>query len=148
MYLSMLTVLYLGKSTTCGSLEDKAAIFIAESGSKMDGLVHLPPQIHIESQSNVNLCSDFHLKVYLHHAEPFKKLDGSQVSSLFWSNNRQHMAYVQDDFFLGTENLRYYKDTYVSRVLATVLQCQWPMLLVFPWCPSCCWGTRPRFHSF
>ena len=51
----------------------------------MDQLGHLPPQIHIESHSNVNLCPVFYLKAYLRCTEPFrKKPDGSHVTSLFW----------------------------------------------------------------
>ena len=62
------------------------------SGRKMDGLGQLPFQIHIEPHSIVNFCPVFYLKAYLCHTEPFrKKLDGSQVSSLFLVNNRQHM---------------------------------------------------------
>ena len=36
-----------------------AAIFIPLSGSKTDCLGHLPPWIHIESHTNVNLCPVF-----------------------------------------------------------------------------------------
>ena len=38
-------------------LQHHAAIFIPVSGGKMDHLGHHSPQIHIESHSNVNLCS-------------------------------------------------------------------------------------------
>ena len=52
---------------------------------------NLPPQIHIESHSNVNLCPVFYLKAYLRCTESLKmKPDGSRVTSLFLSNNRQH----------------------------------------------------------
>ena len=37
-------------------LQHHAAIFIPMSGGKTDCLDHLPPQIHIESHSSVNLC--------------------------------------------------------------------------------------------
>ena len=61
------------------------------SGGKTDHLGHLPPQIHIESHSNFNLCPVFYLKAYLRCAESFRtKPDGSQVTSLFLGNNRQH----------------------------------------------------------
>ena len=53
-------------------LQHHAAIFIPLSGGKTDHLGHLPPQIHIEYHSNVNLCSDFYLKAYLRHTEPFR----------------------------------------------------------------------------
>ena len=53
---------------------------------------HLPPQIHIESHSNINVCPVFHLNADLQCTEPFrKKSDGSQVSSLFLGNSRQHI---------------------------------------------------------
>ena len=60
------------------------------SGGNTDRLGHLPPQIHIESHSNVHLCPVFYLKAYLRHTESFrKKSDGSRVTSLF-GNLRQH----------------------------------------------------------
>ena len=73
-------------------LQRNAAIFVPLSGGKTDPLGHLPPQIHIESHSNVNLCPVFYLKAYLRHTESFrKKPDGSRVtSSFFLGNNRQH----------------------------------------------------------
>ena len=40
-------------------LQCNAAIFIPFSGSKTDHLGHLPLQIHIDSHTNVNLCSVF-----------------------------------------------------------------------------------------
>ena len=47
--------------------------------------VIFPPQICIESHSNVNLCLVFYLKAYLRHTESFrKKPDGSRVTSLFF----------------------------------------------------------------
>ena len=61
------------------------------SGGKTDNLGHLPPQIHIESHSNVNLCPVFYLNAYLRCTESFrKKPDGSRVTSLFLGNNRRH----------------------------------------------------------
>ena len=72
-------------------LQCNAAIFVPLSGGKTDHLGPLPPQIRIESHSNVNLCPDFYLKAYLRCPESFrKKPDGSQVTSLFLGNNRQH----------------------------------------------------------
>ena len=68
-----------------------AAIFIPLSGGKTDHLGHLPPQIHIESHSNVNLCHVFYLKAYLRHTEQFRmKPDGLHMRSLLGGNNRQH----------------------------------------------------------
>ena len=65
-------------------LQHHAAIFIPLSGGKTDHLGHLPPQIHIESHTNVNLCPVFYLKAYLRCTEPFRtKPDGSCVTSLF-----------------------------------------------------------------
>ena len=40
-------------------LQCHAAIFVPLSAGKTDHLGHLPPQIHIESHSNVNLCPVF-----------------------------------------------------------------------------------------
>ena len=40
-------------------LQCHVAIFIPLSGGKVDHLGHLPPHIHIESYSNVNLCPTF-----------------------------------------------------------------------------------------
>ena len=72
-------------------LQPHAAIYIPVSGWRTDWLGHLPPQIHIESHSNVNLCTVFYLKAYLRHTEPFRqKPDGLHVTSLFLGNSRQH----------------------------------------------------------
>ena len=72
-------------------VQRNAAIFVPLSGGKTDCLGHLPPQIHIESHSNVNLCPVFYLKAYLRCTESFrKKPDGPQVTSFFLGNNRQH----------------------------------------------------------
>ena len=61
------------------------------SDGRTDCLGHLPPQILIESQSNVNLCPVFYLKAYLRCTESFRmQPDGSHVTSLFWGNKRQH----------------------------------------------------------
>ena len=58
----------------------------------MDPPGHLPPQICIESHSNVNHSPIFYLKAYLHHTEPFwQMLDGSCVYSFLEGNNRQHI---------------------------------------------------------
>ena len=40
-------------------LQHNAAIFIPQSGGKTDHLGHLPPQVHIEPHSNVNLFPVF-----------------------------------------------------------------------------------------
>ena len=65
-------------------LQHNAAIFIPWSAGKTDCLGHLPPQVHIESHSSVNLCPVFYLKAYLRCTESFrKKPDGSCVTSLF-----------------------------------------------------------------
>ena len=73
-------------------LQHNAAIFIPMSGGKTDCLGHLPPQVHIESHSNVNVCPIFFiLKAYLRCTESFRmKPDGSHVTSLFLGNNGQH----------------------------------------------------------
>ena len=59
-------------------LQCKDVIFIPMCGGKTDCLGHLPPQICVESHSNVNLCPVFYLKAYLRHTESFRmKPDGS-----------------------------------------------------------------------
>ena len=66
-------------------LQCNAAIFIPMSGGKTDHPGHLPPQVCIESHSNVNLCPVFYLKAYLRHTESFRsKSDGSHVTYLFF----------------------------------------------------------------
>ena len=62
-YCSDLTLLCVDKQRLF--LQHNAAIFVHLSGGKTDHLGHLPPQIHIESHSNVNLCPVFYLKAYL-----------------------------------------------------------------------------------
>ena len=73
-------------------LQHHAAIFIPMSVGKTDHLGYLPPKIHIEPCSNVNLCPVFfYLKAYLRHMEPLRmKPDGLHVTSPFLGNNRQH----------------------------------------------------------
>ena len=88
---SSLTTFKLAWKTATLFLQHNAAIFVPLSGGKTDRPGHLPPQIRIESHSNVNLCPVFYLKAYLRHTESFrKKPDGSRVTSLFLGNNRQH----------------------------------------------------------
>ena len=67
-------------------IQHHAAVFIPSSSGKTDHLGHLPPQIHTETQTNVNLCPVFfYLKAYLRSTEPFRmKPDGSSVTSLFF----------------------------------------------------------------
>ena len=72
------------------SLQCHVAIFIPACDGKADWLGHLPPQICSESHSNANLCPEFSLTAYLQCIEPLrKKLDGSHITSLVLSNNRQ-----------------------------------------------------------
>ena len=72
-------------------LQHHAAIFIPISGGKTYQPGHLPPQIDIESHSNVNLCPIFYFKAYWRHTELFrKKPDRLSVTFLFLGNNRQH----------------------------------------------------------
>ena len=59
-------------------LQHLAAIFIPCLVARQIVRVFFPPQIHIESLSNVNLCPVFYLKAYLRCTESFrKKPDGS-----------------------------------------------------------------------
>ena len=72
-------------------LQCHAAIFIPLSGGKTDHPGYLPPQISIESYTNVSLCPVFYLKAYLRCTEPLRmKQDGSCMTSPFLGNNRQH----------------------------------------------------------
>ena len=72
------------------------------SGGKTNCLGHLPPQILIESHSNVNFCLDFYLMAYLRHTEPFRmKLGGSHVTSLFWATIGSTCQYVLKPFLHG-----------------------------------------------
>ena len=83
-------------------LQHNAAIFIPISGGKTDRLGHLPPQIHIESHSNVNLCPLFHLKAYLRHTESFRmKPDGSCVTFFFGVTIGSISLSVLKPFLLG-----------------------------------------------
>ena len=83
-------------------LQRNAAIFVPLSGGKTDLPGHLPPQIHIESHSNVNLCPVFYLKAYLRRTESFrKKPDGSRVTSLFWVTIDSIGLSVLNPFLLG-----------------------------------------------
>ena len=83
-------------------LQHNAAIFVPLSGGKTDRPGHLPPQIRIESHSNVNLCPVFYLKAYLRHTESFrKKPDGSRVTSLFWVTIDSIGLSVLKPFLLG-----------------------------------------------
>ena len=83
-------------------LQCNAAIFIPISGGKTDHLGHLPPQIHIESHSSVNLCLVFYLKAYLRCTESFRmKPDGSYVTSHFWVTIGSIGLSVLKPFILG-----------------------------------------------
>ena len=90
-------------------LQHHSAFFIPSYGGKTDQLGHLPPQIHIDSHSSVNLCSVFYFKAYLCHIEPYrKKSDRLNVTSLFLGNHRQHMPVcAKKNFFLGKESSVY-----------------------------------------
>ena len=58
----------------------------------MDQPGHLLTHMHIVSHSNINLCPVLYLKAYLYLIEPsMKRLGGSHVSSLYFSNKRQHI---------------------------------------------------------
>ena len=93
---SDLTLLHIGNQHLF--LQHHAAIFIPMSGGKTDHRGHLPPQIPIESHTNVNLCPVFYLKAYLRCTEQFRKKPvGSCVTSLFWVTG----LYVLKPFLLG-----------------------------------------------
>ena len=83
-------------------LQHHADIFVPLSGGKTDHPGHLPPQIHIESHTNVNLCPVFNLKAYLRCTKPFRmKPDGSHVTSLFWVTIDSTGLSVLKPFLLG-----------------------------------------------
>ena len=78
---SNLTLLYIDNQHLF--LQHNAAIFISISGGKTDLLGYVPPQVCIESYSNVNLDPVFYLKAYLTCTESFRmKLDRSHVTFL------------------------------------------------------------------
>ena len=83
-------------------LQHHAAIFIPMPGGKTDCLVHLPPQTHIESHFNVNLCPVFYLKAYLRWTEPIRvKPDGLHVTYLFLVTIGSTGQSVLKPFLLG-----------------------------------------------
>ena len=83
-------------------LQHNAAISVPLSGGKTDHLGHLPPQIHIESHSSVNLYPVFYLKAYFRCTESFRmKPDGSQVTSLIWLTTGSIGLFVLKPFLLG-----------------------------------------------
>ena len=62
------------------------------SGVKTDQPRNLPPEIYNELHVDFSLHPLVYMKAYFWHTELFKKKsDGSQVSSLFLDNNRQHI---------------------------------------------------------
>ena len=97
---SDLTLLYVDNQHLF--LQHHAAILDPLSGGRTDCLGHLPPQFHIESHSNVNLCPVFYLKAYLRCTESFRvKSDGSHVTSLLWVTIGSIGLSVQKQFLLG-----------------------------------------------
>ena len=86
------------------------------SGGKTDCLGHLPPQVHIESHFNVNLCPVFYLKAYLRCTESFRtKPDGSHVTSLFWGNNRHHWPVCAKTISSWVRKVLYVAKAHMSR---------------------------------
>ena len=115
-------------------LQCNAAIFIPWSGGKTDCPGHLPPQVHIESHPNVNLCPVFYLKAYLRHTESFRmKPDGSCVTSLFLGNNRQHQPVSAKPFLLGYRKFFVWLRHICLQALSGGLLLLQPWWLVFLW---------------
>ena len=55
------------------------------------------------------------MKDYLHHTKSFrKKLDGSQVSSLFLGNNRQHMPVCAKIISFGEKKVIQIAEVHIS----------------------------------
>ena len=96
-------------------LQSHDVIFNLASCGERDQPGHLPPQIHIDLHSNVNLCSVFYLKAYICCIGPFrKKWDRSCVPSLFSGNNWQHISMCAKMISsLGKKGLRYFKVIFV-----------------------------------
>ena len=127
-------------------LQNNDVIFIPMSGGKTDHPGHLPPQVCIESHSNVNLCPVFYLKAFLRFTELFRiKPDGSCVTSLFLGNSREHQPVCAKTI-----------SSWVRKVLCVAkahmsLGCLWGLLLLQPWqlvfpqWPSCRQVTGPKF---
>ena len=110
-------------------LQHHAAIFISVSGGKMDQPGYHPPQIFIESHSNVNLWPGIYLKAYLCHSEPLR--ESNSVSSLFLGNNRQHMPVCAKVIYSWERNFYVLQRHIGLRVLSKVLQCWWLLWLGF-----------------
>ena len=104
----------------------------------MDLPGHIPPQIHIESHSNVNLCPVFYLKAYLCHIEPSrKKVDGSHMCPLFLCNNRQHMPLYANIISSWVRMVLGITKAYLpSCNVCHALLCV-ALVAVFVWCTSC-----------
>ena len=99
----------------------------------MEWLGNLTTQICIESNSNVNLCLVFYLKVFLLFTQPFKKeADVSGVSFLFVGNNLSHIT-VLPNWFLESEKFW------------VLLKFIWLWWLLSSWCPSCRLVIWPGF---
>ena len=127
-------------------LQHNAAIFIPMSGGKTDCPGHLLPQVHIESHSNVNLCPVLYLKAYLRHTESFKmKPDGSNVTSLFLGNNRQHQPVCAKTISSWVRKVLCVAKAHMSLGSLWGLLLLQPQQLVFPWWPSCRQVTGPEF---
>ena len=63
----------------------RAAIFFPAFTTKTASLGHVLHQLYIESHFSVNVCPAFSLKAYLQNTElSRKKLNGSDVSSIYW----------------------------------------------------------------
>ena len=126
-------------------LQCHAAIFIPLSRGKTDHPGHLPPpQICIESHSNINLCPVFYLKAYVKHTEPFrKKSDGLHVTSLFMGKNRQHRPVCAKTISSWVRKVLCVAKAHTSPgFLSGGVQ---PQQLVFSWCLSCRQGTGLEF---
>ena len=89
----VLIYLYYVLITSTFFLQCHAAISIPMFGGKTDHPGHLPPQVHIESHFNVNLCSVFFLFLRLIW-DILNHLGESQMDHIwllyFLGNNRQH----------------------------------------------------------
>ena len=127
-------------------LQCNAAIFIPMSGGETDCLDHLPPQVHIDSHSNVNHCPVFYLKAYLRHTESFRtKSGGSCLTSLFLGNNRQHQTVCAKTISSWVRKVLCVAKAHMSPGSCLGVAASAALAVVFPWYPFWRQVTGPEF---
>ena len=103
-------------------LQCNAVIFIPASVGKTDQLGHLPSQIHIESNSNINLCPVLYLKLTYAVLSLLGRRQ-MDLGCLFLVNNRQHMPICTKTVLLGLGKFRVSQRHICLLELSVVLWC-------------------------